>query len=233
MTWRDAVLATVLGTACVGCSRPGRPWCEECALDLQARIDPRQVATDPRVVACTAYAGVLPAAIVGFKDRGVHALREPLGAVLAVGVLAVLEDFGPAAVVPVPSAPAAVRRRGFDHMAQLAHHAAGLAGVECRRLLRAGRRRDQAGLGFAARRRNLAGTVRVRTRESGPVILVDDVRTSGATLAECDAVLRDGGYAPLAHVVITAAMPDPPCGTDRERVSVNCSTPGGTEGGLS
>jgi len=223
VTWRDAVLATALGATCVGCSRPGRPWCRQCSEDLQARVDPRELGTDPLVVACSGYADVLPAAIVGFKDRGVRALRPQLGAVLAVGLIAVVQDLGPAAVVPVPSAPAAVRRRGFDHMAQLARHAAALAGLECRSVLRAGRRRDQAGLGFAARRRNLAGTVRV-AGGSGAVILVDDVRTSGATLTECDGVLRRGGYTPLAHVVIAAAMPDPPCGVDRERVSVNCPT---------
>lgn len=223
MTWRDAVLATALGTTCVGCSRPGRPWCRECAEDLQARVDPCEIGVDPLVLACTSYAGVLPAAVVGFKDRGVRALRRQLGAVLAVGLVAVMQELGPAAVVPVPSAPGAVRRRGFDHMAQLAGHAADLAGLECRSVLRAGRRRDQAGLGFAARRRNLAGTVRA-VQGSGAVILVDDVRTSGATLSECDGALRGGGYTPLAHVVITAAMPDPPRGTDRERVSVNCQT---------
>ena len=68
------------------------------------------------------------------------------------------------------------------------------------------RRADQAGLAFAARRRNVHGSIRVRTPGAGNVIVVDDVRTSGATLAECERALSTSGYTVLAQVVIAATI---------------------------
>ena len=37
MGWSDVAAALLLGSACVGCDRPGRPWCEDCVAELSAR----------------------------------------------------------------------------------------------------------------------------------------------------------------------------------------------------
>jgi predicted amidophosphoribosyltransferase len=210
MDWLDAIVAVGFGGACAGCGVPGRPWCGDCAEGLARSVDPVWVATDVPTVSCLPYADCVPEAIVAFKDRGVRALAGRLAEILAAGLLMVGEQAGSSPmIVPVPSAPAAVRRRGFDHMAVLAARAGHLLDQPWRRLLRSGRRADQAGLDFAARRRNLRRTVKVRAPGAGPVVVVDDVRTSGATLAECDRALRCGGYTPLAHVVIASVMSGP------------------------
>ncbi len=182
--------------------------------------------TNPPVIVCCRYEGRIPEAIVGFKDRGVRSLRPLLGHVLAAGLLHAVESVAtdrdeagpeamPATVVPAASSSSAVRRRGFDHMWQLARFAASVAGLPASRLLRAGARADQSSLSFAARRRNLAGSMRVRERGSGPVIVVDDVRTSGATLAECCRALSAGGYCVIAQVVIAGSIVDPTCAQGR------------------
>ncbi len=208
--WVDAVVAVLLGGVCVGCGRPGRPWCGHCAQVLDEAVDPVWLADDPPTLACLPYADTVPDAIVAYKDRGVHVLAGQLSDVLAAGLLALGERLEEDAIlVPAPSSPAAVRKRGFDHMAVLAARAGERVGRPCRHLLRGGKRADQAGLGFADRRRNVSGRVRVLAPGSGPVVLVDDVRTSGATLSECDRALRTGGYTPLAHVVIAGAMSGP------------------------
>jgi predicted amidophosphoribosyltransferase len=210
MDWVDALLALALGSACTGCDTPGRPWCAACTDRLAASVKPVWLDTDVPTVSCLPYADNVPEAIVAFKDRGVRALAGQLADILAAGLLVVGEQTGAVPViVGVPSAPAAVRRRGFDHMAMLAAQAAGRLDLPCRKLLRSGRRADQAGLDFAQRRRNVDATVRVRSPGAGPVVVVDDVRTSGATLDECDRALRRGGYAPLAHVVIASAISGP------------------------
>jgi predicted amidophosphoribosyltransferase len=209
--WIDALIAVALGGTCVGCDAPGRPWCVDCGERLTGLVNPIWVQADPPTVACVPYLDVVPEAIVAFKDRGVRALSGQLADILAAGVIEV-RDEEPALlpmIVPAPSAPAAVRRRGFDHMAELASRVAGLLDQPWRPVLVSGRRADQAGLGFAQRRRNMRRTVRVREPGSGPVVVVDDVRTSGATLDECDRALRAGGYTPLAHVVIASAMSGP------------------------
>jgi predicted amidophosphoribosyltransferase len=206
-TWADAAAALFFGTECVACGRPGRPWCRDCAADLQSAVDPVLLPGSPPVIACTRYGGCVPDAVVGFKDRNVGALGQQLAQVLAAGLIEAAEQGVPAGiVVPAPSTPAAVRRRGFDHMWLLARAAAASTGMGCERLLRGGRRADQAGLAFAARRRNVHGSIRVRTPGAGNVIVVDDVRTSGATLAECERALSTSGYTVLAQVVIAATI---------------------------
>ena len=64
-----------------------------------------------------------------------------------------------------------------------------------------------AGLTAAARRRNLADRIRATAGGRGPVVVIDDVRTTGATLGECDRALREAGYEVAGHVVVAAANP--------------------------
>lgn len=204
-SWIDVAAALLLGSACAGCRRPGRPWCPQCRAELEAAADPRLLPGDPPTVAASAYAGCVPDAIVGFKDRGIAGLGEILGDLLALAVLDLAEAGCAGLLVPVPSAPGAVRRRGLDHAWELTRRAAATLDLPARRILTASRRRDQAGLSPAARRRNVAGRMGVREAGTGQVVVVDDVRTSGATLAECDRALRAGGYEVVGHVVVAAA----------------------------
>lgn len=207
MDWTDVAVALLFGSACAACERPGRPWCADCGLELEAAVAPRMLSGAPPTVAVSEYAGVVPDAIVGFKDRGIRALADPLSGMVALGVLELSQNERSAVLVPVPSSPSAVRRRGVEHMWELTRRAGETLDVPVARLLRSRGRRDQAGLSDSARRRNLAGRIQVRGHGPGPVVLVDDVTTSGATLAECDRALRAGGFDVLGHVVIAAARP--------------------------
>ncbi|MGW7462637.1 ComF family protein [Streptomyces sp. NPDC054797] len=109
-------------------------------------------------------------------------------------------------LVPVPSAPRHVRARGHDPARRIALAAAGRlrrAGVPARvapvlRLRRAVA--DQAGLGARQRRENLAGALVVRgdgarLTAGARIVLVDDVITTGATLAEAARAVRAAGLA--------------------------------------
>ena len=71
------------------------------------------------------------------------------------------------------------------------------------------RARDQAGLGVEARAENLAGAVRVPPRLADrvagrAVVVVDDVVTTGATLAESARALRAAGAVVVAAAVVAA-----------------------------
>ncbi|MEZ5158044.1 MAG: hypothetical protein R2687_04340 [Candidatus Nanopelagicales bacterium] len=216
-SWWDAAASALLGSTCVGCERPGRPWCSACGTAFAESVDPLLAAGDPPLIVGCRYEGCIPEAIVGYKDRGISSLRPLLGHVLAAGVLqaADLLDLPPqSTLVPAATSAVGVRRRGFDHMWDLARTASVVTDLPARRLLRAGTRADQARLSFAARRRNLRSTMRVARAGDGPVIVVDDVRTSGATLAECDRALSEGGYEVVAHVVIAGSINDPTCTQD-------------------
>lgn len=205
MDWTDVAVALLLGAACAACERPGRPWCPECAARLETAASPRLLPGEPPTLAVCDYGGVVPEAIVGYKDRGIRALTRPLSALVALGVLELAETGRSGLLVPVPSSPSAVRRRGAEHVWELTRRAGEMVGAPAARLLRSRHRRDQAGLSDAGRTANLSGRIRVRDEGVGSAIVIDDVTTSGATLGECDRALQAGGYDVVGHVVIAAA----------------------------
>lgn len=205
-TWWDAAAALLLGTSCVGCARAGRSWCSECDEQLQAAVRPETLPQQTPLVVCCDYSGCVPGAVVGYKDRGVLSLRPRLGDVLAAGVADVLQWAPrPPVIVPAPSSPAAVRSRGFDHMWDLARRAGRTLDVPAARLLTSQRRRDLAGRGFVARRRAVQGTMRARPGDLS-IVVVDDVRTSGATLGECRRALEQAGHDVIAEVVVASML---------------------------
>lgn len=119
--------------------------------------------------------------------------------------------------MPVPSARRQVRARGHDPARRIARAAAGRlrwAGVPARvapvlRLRRAVA--DQAGLGARQRRENLAGALAVcrdgaRLTAGARLVLVDDLITTGATLAEAARAVRAAGLAGGAGDVLRAAV---------------------------
>jgi predicted amidophosphoribosyltransferase len=113
-------------------------------------------------------------------------------------------------VVPVPVHPAHARRRGVDHAAALARALArrtGLPFADC--LVRSGDPQPQVGRGRQARIRGPAGQVDIRPGVHAPriALLIDDVITTGATLAACCTTLRVAGcqgIVPIAFARTTA-----------------------------
>lgn len=222
-----ALLDLVLPQRCPGCGAQGQRWCRACAGVLVAaadrplgRVAPTPAPPGfPAAAAGAPYADVVRGAVLGFKEHGQRGLAAPLGRVLA-GAVRVLVPRGPVILVPVPSDRAAVRRRGFDHTDLLARAAArelGRQGRETqvvRALVVRTRRADQAGLGAGARAANLAGAFALRRSVPvlgrAPLVLVDDIVTTGATASEAARALAAADVRPagLASVAATRRRTD-------------------------
>lgn len=184
------------------------------------------------VLACAVGTGPVRTVVVSWKDRGrtdcTGVLCARLGEAARAGVALVpVESLAGREVwvVPVPSTRAAVRRRGREHTVELARAAADVlraswspaSRVRTVPALAHARRRtaDQTGLGARARWRNLDGALRVRraARTASPrpavCVLVDDVLTTGATLAESARALHAAGHEVVLGLVL-AATPTAP-----------------------
>ncbi len=143
--------------------------------------------------------------IHAFKYEGVHALAAPLGDWLTGALLA---DAPPVtAVVPLPSHPRRIAERGYDHIALLAHRVAQGMGrpYVAHWLYRVRHTLSQAGrkLSPEARRANVADAFVARPLPPDcHVLLVDDIYTTGATMAECARTLRAAGAAGVWGAVL-------------------------------
>ncbi|MFG2885422.1 ComF family protein [Streptomyces sp. NPDC048297] len=211
--WQD-LTDLVLPAECGGCGAPRTVLCPRCRAALGGAV-PRRVRPVPEppglpvVHAAAPYADEVRTLLLAHKERGALALAGALGSALAGAVRSGLavgaagrRGSGPVVLVPVPSARWAVRARGHDPVRRMALAAAG----ELRRtgtpawvaaVLRQRRPvADQAGLDARQRRENVAGALEVtaggaRLLDGGRVVLVDDLITTGASLAEAARAVRE------------------------------------------
>ncbi|MEU7907792.1 phosphoribosyltransferase family protein [Actinoplanes sp. NPDC049118] len=218
----------ILPAACAGCGAERVPLrfgtCAACAAALEALtpFPTAPVPPPPGMPACTAvgaYEGALRGVLLAYKERGRHRLAGPLGALLAVAVARIAPRGVPVWLLPVPSTASAVRERHGDHMARLATHAvrrlraAGWnAGVGWP--LRALPRPDSTSLDVAARATAAENSLRIRGTRirvlrrrptmRGTLIVVDDIVTTGATLAAVTSRLREANMQVTGAAVLAA-----------------------------
>ena len=163
-------------------------------------------------VSAYVYEGPARHLILLYKDR----LRYPLARLLGRAVARRARRRWPEtrwdAVVYVPGPARRRLRRGFEPAGLIAREAARALGVPCRRWLRMRKApAPQKGLTAAGRRRNLQGAFTAdRAKVKGArLLLVDDVRTTGATLREAARVLARAGatvHAATFAMVLTRAL---------------------------
>lgn len=163
------------------------------------------------------YEGELRSAIGELKFRGDRAAGRRLGRQLGVRLQAALDEAGiePATVamvvVPTTTRRRMTRNHGVDHTLTLGRAASAAAGVRLVAALTRGHRPPQTSVTRSGRAENIRGSFRLRPRhglEPHPiVVIVDDIRTTGATLRACCRAVR-GAEGDRSLWIATVAVAD-------------------------
>lgn len=195
--------------------RPVRPpWCERCG-QPEPHFGPCRLCREWPEALRVVRSGVW---LDGGAREAVHALKyrglPRIAADLAESLVRLLPRPVPGTLlVPIPLGPARLKRRGYNQSEVLAR-ALGRRwslGVAPQLLVRVRNTPTQTALTPAARLANVAGAFRVRNGESRKplIVLVDDVFTTGATLAEAARVLGEAGVSSITAVTFgRASIPD-------------------------
>jgi ComF family protein len=193
---------------CGGCDRRGTLFCDDCLSTLEAPGEvARGVEGIDRTLSAGLFAGPLREAIHKLKYEGDRPLAKPLARFIHFsleGQQRLLFPEGPATVIPVPLHRERERQRGYNQARLLARELVRLNGLSVATgLVRTRPTRSQVGLGDEARRQNVRGAFAWQGGPVPPVVLfVDDVCTTGATLSECAACLREAG----ASIILAATV---------------------------
>jgi predicted amidophosphoribosyltransferase len=185
------------------------------------------------VVAAGVYREELAQALLSFKRHGQHQLKAVFAKGLGHGIAAAAAGLDDVCLVPVPSSAGAFIKRGFSpiHLLlsawlHLQHQDRTRAGAQIVDVLRKSRRRaalqqlpgGQKGLGRGARAARVRGSMKVPRHKHAQVsgrrcIIVDDVLTTGATLAEAARALHLSGAVVAGAVVLAATRPPDSAGS--------------------
>ncbi len=206
------LLDLVYPKRCPGCHLPSASICESCNSFWQKQtisitLRKKQV-SDLLVVSVAQYRDEVRAVLLAYKEDG----EREAGKVLTEALLQArrgISNYSVCTFVPIPSNPKSVRRRGRDFMLDLCNQVAIQSGDKVLSIIKVNRDvQDQSKLSEKERSQNLVGAFdcapkNLKLLAKFPIILVDDLLTTGATLREAQRALRQRGVIPIG--AITAA----------------------------
>jgi ComF family protein len=206
----DSLLKLLFPDRCIQCKRMGELLCSTCCQNLKPYpFEPQSIAGLEAVHIAFVFEGVIRPAIHHLKYYKKRRIGQLLGDML--GDFCQAEQLSADAIIPVPLHHKRKQERGFNQSELLAEQIAKLNRIP---LLLGGVERikvteQQAHLDAAARRRNMQGAFAWKSKQSAPkrILLIDDVLTTGATMAACADVLHQAGCQQVRGVALARSRP--------------------------
>ena len=220
MRVREKVLDLLFPPKCPYCQKvldePRAAVCPECQPELpwlEGKAGERRIDFADGCFSPLAYRDAVPGAVHRYKFSRVRALGKPLAALMAQCLSGRLPQ-GADLITWAPLSGKRLRERGFNQAELLAREVGRLLSIPAAPALEKTRNTGpQSELEEeSARRANARGAYALlpgADLTGKRVVLVDDVVTSGSTLSECAALLRQGGAAEVYCLTLARARRDP------------------------
>ncbi len=202
---------------CPLCERPAKKiLCLYCQRKLESqRIEqPQQFwRGDLPLLVWGNYGGLLKSAIASLKYNNHPEIAQPLGYELGKAWLKSSLSTQKLTVIPIPMYSQKQKERGFNQAELIGQSFCQYTGLKLQPqgLIRIRETKAQFGLGGAEREQNLQNAFRVgkslqNRRNQSPILLIDDIYTTGATARNAASVLRKQGISVLGIVAVASTM---------------------------
>ena len=209
-----ALSELIFPSRCLGCRHLGIRICSICRSSWHPHIYRTTVATvgfSFPVYSAVAYSPVAQKVLLGAKEGALHDADQLILQALSHSLAYFYSEVGIADLVPIPSRRMNTRKRGRDFLLEQTYAISQNPSVEVRKILSHARKvKDQTTLNSRSREINLSQSMRCANLEDSsniPVILIDDLVTSGATLREAGRALHRAGYTVIGAVTACIAKP--------------------------
>ncbi len=177
---------------CYFCGKVEEIVCHECLISNLDLAKIQYIQSVP-ILTMTTKDRTFSKLITSYKDEGVSNLVQPFSKVISVG-LRFFSKHQQVKVINIPSTNKALQKRGFDPISLMTETACLLAGkrfiYEKRLLINCRDRKDQASLNFQQRKLNTENAFKANFAEIKPVIIVDDLITTGSSITQSIFALR-------------------------------------------
>ena len=209
----------VFPSRCIGCSQLGISICSICRKSWHPHIYHRSIKVLDKsypVISAIEYSPIASRVLLRAKEANQVAADQLLEKAITHSLRYFRKNYGSGDLVAIPSRRSATRKRGRDFMQEITQSLAKIETLRSIEILQHQRAvRDQSKLNSHQRTLNIAGAFSTTCNLAklagsgniGPLIIVDDLVTTGATLAEAIRALRAAGFSVIGAVTGAVANP--------------------------